>query len=381
MRTGNSRILTITLVLVLCAVAVYFSFLRKGDSDSKEARSPVQTVKTASAVKKSVAMTVITSGYVTAFNTVDVRPQLQNVVKAVHVKEGQDVKAGDLLFSLDERNDVANVAKAQAQLARSRAELSDAEIALKRNLELLAKGFVSQAVLDTSRSRVNAARGTVQADQAALESSKVALEYNRIEASISGRLGAIAVYPGSLAQPSGTPMVTISKLDPITVSFSVPERDLSAIRASYPDGGAPVTAALADGQPLTGKLIFIDNTVDAASGSIRMKAIFDNAKRVLWPGQYVDVRINSRTLQDAVTIPAQAVVTGPSDQFVYVVDAGDVAVRQKVNVLAMQGEVAAVTGIQEGARVVVEGAQNLRPNAKVREVQAAADPQGAKHPG
>jgi RND family efflux transporter MFP subunit len=380
MRTGNSRVITIVLVLALGAIAVYFSFMRKADSGGKDARNPVQIVKTANAVRKPMALTVSTSGYVTAFNTVDVRPQMQNVVKTVHVTEGQDVNAGDLLFTLDERNDAANVAKGQAQLARSRADLADAELSLKRNEELLAKGFVSQAVVDTARSRANAARGTVQADIAALESSKVALDYNRIRASMAGRLGAISVHPGSLAQPGGMPMVTISQLDPITVSFSVPERDLSAIRASYPNGGAPVAATLSDGKSLTGKLIFIDNTVDAASGAIRMKAMFDNAARVLWPGQYVDVKIDSRTLQDAVTIPAQAVVTGPTDQFVYVVDSGDIAVQQKVAVLAMQGEVAAVTGIRDGARVIVEGAQNLRPNAKVREVQAAEVPRGAKRP-
>ncbi len=202
----------------------------------------MQVVKSAQAQQKSIAVTIDANGYVTALNTVDVRPQVQNIVREVHVKEGQEVKAGQLLFTLDARSEAAGVESARAQLAKNRADLVEAEAALKRNRELLDKKFVSQAVVDTAAARVAALRGTIQGDQAAIASSSVALSHNRITASIGGRLGAISVRPGSLAQPGGDPMVRIVQIDPIAVAFSVAERELQHIRASYPDGGAPVQA-------------------------------------------------------------------------------------------------------------------------------------------
>jgi RND family efflux transporter MFP subunit len=162
------------------------------------------------------------------------QPQVVKIVLAVHVQEGQQVRAGQLLFTLDERNDMSGVEKTNAQLARDRADLADAEVTLKRNQELLAKNFVSQSVVDSARNKVDALRGTLRADEAAAKSSKITLGYNRISASIEGRIGAISVHPGSLAQPTGVPMLTISQLDPIAVSFTVPERELAHITATYP---------------------------------------------------------------------------------------------------------------------------------------------------
>ncbi|MGV3740861.1 MAG: efflux RND transporter periplasmic adaptor subunit [Burkholderiaceae bacterium] len=349
----------------------YFLWPKEGDDKAKQARSMVQTVKIALAEQKAIPVTLRANGYVVAFNTVEVRPQTQNIVRAVHVREGQDVKAGQLLFTLDQRSDLSNVERSQAQVASDRAELVEAEAAYKRNQELFAKKFVSQAVVDTARARVEALRGTLQANQAAVKSSAVALSNNKITASISGRLGAINVHQGSLAQPGGTPMVIISQIDPIAVSFTVPERELGHIMNSYPGGAAPVIAELANGQELKGKLFFIDNTADPQSGTIRMKAQFGNADRKLWPGSFVNVRMVARTLPDAVVVPAQAVVTGPDERFVYIVQEDSSVRKQKIEVLSMEDGQAAIAGLEAGARVVMEGAQNLRPNSKVKEFQAA----------
>jgi len=369
MRVNRKHIL-IAVGILLVSAAAYVGLAKQTEPQSKQARNPVQAIKSVVAEQKPVPITIYSTGYLTAFNTVEVRPQVQNVVRAVHVSEGQDVRAGQLLFTLDPRGDTSNVDKARAQLARDRADLADAENTLKRNQELLAKHFVSQAVVDSARSRVESLRGTVKADQAAIESSNVALGYNRITASISGRIGAISVHQGSLAQPSGPPLVTISQIDPITVSFAIPERELGHIIASYPKGDAPVVAQLANAQEVKGRLIFIDNTSDTQSGTIRMKAQFENSKRNLWPGMYVNVKIVSRTLPNAVVIPAQAIVTGPVDKSVYVVQPDDSVKMQKIEVLNIDQEQAAVSGIKAGARVVVEGTQNLRPGVKVREMRA-----------
>jgi multidrug efflux system membrane fusion protein len=365
----------IAAAVVAIGLGGYFSLRGKSEASAGQPRNPVQIVKTTLAAQKSIPITLYANGYVTAIQTVDVRPQIQNVVRTIHVREGQDVRAGQLLFTLDERNDQSNVAKARAEVARARAELADAEMVLKRNQDLVEKNFVSQAVVDSARSKVDALRSTLQADLAAIESSTIALGNNRITASISGRIGAISVHPGTLAQPSGTPMVTISQLDPIAVSFSLPERELANIRASYPNGNAPVTAQLAGGQQLEGQLIFIDNAADQQSGTIRMKAQFANPDRKLWPGTFVTVRLVSRTVPNAVVVPAQAVVTGPTEKFVYVVQPDDAVRQHKVGVVAITEGQAAISGLDAGARVVVEGAQNLRPGSKVKEAQAA--PAGA----
>ncbi|PUA16668.1 efflux RND transporter periplasmic adaptor subunit [Glaciimonas sp. PCH181] len=355
--------------LVILGLAGYFGFGGKFGKSASINEQIAQIVRTSRAEQKTVPITVSANGYVTAINTVDVRPQIQNVVQQVHVREGQDVKANQLLFTLDARTDNSGVDKARAQLATDKAMLVDAEMALKRNQELLAQKFVSQAVVDSAQNKVNSLLSVVVADQAVVQSSSIALSFNKINASISGRIGAISVHPGSLAQPSGVPMVTISQLDPIAVSFSLPEKELQSIRASYPDGNAPVAVQLSPTQQLVGKLIFIDNTADTQSGTIRMKAQFENDKRVMWPGTYVNISLVSRTLNDAVVIPAQSIVTGPTNKFVYLVNQDETVTMQPLVVVETTSGQAVVTGLKVGSRVVIEGMQNLRPGASIKEAK------------
>jgi RND family efflux transporter MFP subunit len=363
-------------VVVGAAAGAYVKFGRLQDADAAKGRNPVQVVRTAVAEKKSIPVTVLANGYVSALNSVEVRPQVQNVVREIHVREGQDVRAGQLLFTLDERGDVSNLDKAKAQVARDRADLADAELALKRNQELLSKGFVSQSVVDSARNKVESLRATLEADLANVKAGGVALGYNRITAGISGRLGVINAHVGTLAQPT-TPLVTIAQIDPIAVTFSVPEKELAHVAASYRKGNAPVVAELPGGKEVQGKLIFIDNAVDQQTGTIRMKAQFANPDHALWPGAFVNVHLVSRTLPDAVVVPAQAIVTGPTDQFIYVVQPDSTVRMQKVSVDTVADGIAAVSGIAPGARVVVEGSQNLKPGGKVKEADAASAGQGS----
>jgi RND family efflux transporter MFP subunit len=351
-------------------------FGKHQDADAAKGRNPVQVVRTAVAEKKSIPVTVLANGYVSALNSVDVRPQVQNVVREIHVREGQDVRAGQLLFTLDERADVSNLDKAKAQVARDRADLADAELALKRNQELLSKGFVSQSVVDSARNKVDSLRGALEADLANVKAGAVALGYNRITAGISGRLGVINAHVGTLAQPTA-PLVTIAQIDPIAVTFSVPEKELAPVAASFQKGNAPVVAELPGGKEVEGKLIFIDNAVDQQTGTIRMKAQFANPDRALWPGAFVNIHLVSRTLPNAIVVPAQAIVTGPTDQFIYVVQPDSTVKMQKVAVDTVADGIAAVSGIAPGARVVVEGTQNLKPGGKVKEADAPPAVQGS----
>lgn len=366
MRVTRKLALIVVGVVVLVGGGWFILKSRTTAADASKS-SVAKVVKTVVSVKKSVPIVLSANGFVTAINTVDVRPQVQNVVRTIHVKEGQDVRAGDLLFTLDARGDASNVAKAQAEIAGSQADLADAQATLRRNEDLLAKKFVAQAVVDTARTKVNTLSAALAAGHASLQSSDVAMGYNQIRASIGGRLGIISVHPGSLAQPAGTALVTISQLDPIAVTFSVPEAELRHVMASYPHGGAPVSAALPGGGTANGKLSFIDNTSDPTSGSIKLKAEFDNPGHRLWPGTYTGVQLVSRTLEDVIVVPAQAIVTGPTDKFVYTVAPDNTVQAKKIAILAIERGQAAVTGLAAGARVVVEGAENLRAGNKVRE--------------
>lgn len=370
----RQKVVAAALVAFTLLFAAYFLLAAKSTPPPRPARDQTHVVKTVLATKKPMEITLQANGYVTPLNSVEVRPQLQNVVRAVHVKEGQDVKAGDLLFTLDQRAGQSEVARARAELASARAELRDAEDALKRNQELAAKGFVSEAVVAAARSKADALRGTVHANEAAIEASTVALGNNRITATISGRIGVINVRPGSLAQPGGDPMLTIAQFDPITVSFTLPERQLAVISTTYPQGDAPVTVRLPGGGKIAGHLYFIDNAADPQSGTIRMKAQFPNEERRLWPGTFVTVEMVSRTLQDAVVVPAQAVITGPTEKFAYVIQQDNTVRQQAVEIISIENGMAAISGLAPGMKIVVEGAQNLRPGSKVREADSGMNP-------
>jgi multidrug efflux system membrane fusion protein len=221
----------------------------------------------------------------------------------------------------------------------------------------------------------------VAADRASVESSRVARGFGEIIAPIAGRIGTVAVYPGSLVQPSGAALVSITQIDPINVSFTLPERELPALQKSLGNGALAVTAQL-DGEAYEGRLIFVDNSVDSGSGTIRLKAVFANPGGKLWPGMFVTVALSPRTLSGALSVPAQAVQTGPEKKFLYVIgDEGKVGA-VPVRVLLIQNGQAMIEGegIKAGTQVVVEGAQNLRPGSKVTE--ARSEPaQPAQKPG
>lgn len=326
------------------------------------------SVTTVRAAQRDVDVVLEATGTVTALNSVDIRPQVSSVITKVHIREGQFVKAGELLFTLDARTDEVNLAKARAQMAKDMAALADAQRQLQRSRDLLAQNFISQGAVDTNQTLVEAQLAVVAADRAAIEAAQVGLSYNRITAPAAGRAGAINVFAGSTVQPGGAALVTITQLDPIAVSFSLPQRNLGDALQTLRNGGGKVFAVLPEGRGTsTGKLQFVDNTVDANSGTVRVKAQFSNPDEVLWPGSFVGVRLAIQTLKGAIVVPQVAVIQGPRGSIVYTVDAENKAVSRPVEVLYASGPDAVASGVRAGERIVVDGRQNLRPGVGVVE--------------
>ena len=371
-RGRTSRWPAILAVLAICAAGWYG--WKSWFAPKPPAKGPaVTTVATAVVQQGDVPLEVNANGNVAAMRTVEVRPQVSSTVRTVHIKEGQSVKPGDLLFSLDTRMDEANLDKARAQLMRDQADLADARRTLTRSQELLQRNFISRSAVDTAQAKVDGFEATIRADRAAIEASRVAISYGTIRATIGGRTGVINVFPGSLVTPTtATPMVTVAQIAPITVMFTLPERQLAALREALRTGPVSVTALPNDGSktPVTGKITFVDNTVDPQYGSIRVKATFDNDENRLWPGTYANVNATVQVLKNALSVPPQAIVTGPEGRFVYTVQPDSKVARVSVQVIATTAAAAVVEGVQPGARVVTEGAQNLRPGSQVREAAA-----------
>ena len=347
-------------------------------------RGGPQTVSSVIVERKDVPFVIEATGTIVAASIVDVRPQITSIVTKVNITEGQIVKKGDLLFTLDDRTDKANFDRAQA-LA------NDAKRQLARAKELVAKNFISKAGLDTAEA--NAA-----STQAAARAAEVQLSYNYLRSPIDGRAGIINVFPGSLVQASNVvvsstsstatstsgAMVTITQLDPINVQFTVPERDIPLLlKARKDDAPLPVSVSIGNVETTQypGLVFVIDNQVDPVIGAVRLKARLENKNGALIPGQFARIKLEASTLRDVMLIPSQAVVINPKGRFVYLVEKDDDKVVMKpVKVLYEYQGNAVIEGIETGSRVIVEGKQNLRPGSKVREAKPANTPKALAKP-
>lgn len=363
-------------VLLLLLVASIWAWRAQSDAASaKMKKGGTAEVVSTVVVLGDVAVRLTANGTASARQTVEVRPQISATIKTVHIKEGRFVHQGDLMFTLDTRTETVSHSKAQAQLAKSRADLTNAERNLERQRELFQQKYISQAAYDTSQNQVDGLRGQLAVDQAAVDTSRVVLSFGAITAPIAGRTGAIAVYPGSLVQPSGPALLSITQIDPINVSFNLPERELASLQQALARGEVPVTAVLdvANQKVRKGRLAFIDNAVDTTSGTIRLKAEFHNADNQLWPGMFVTVALTPQTLKGVVTVPVQAVQTGPEKKFIYVISEENKVASVPVNVQLIQDGIAVIEGVTAGTRIVVEGGQNLRPGSIVTEASVSGD--------
>jgi RND family efflux transporter MFP subunit len=329
--------------------------------------APPVSVTTIKAQKKDLAVNLKANGSVVPLSNVDVKSQATSVIRQVHFREGQFVRKGDLLFTLDARADEASMAKARAQLAKDQAGLSEAKRQLARTQDLFDRKFVSQAALDTAKTAVESQAATLATSQAALEAVKVSLSNARITAPSAGRVGSINVFAGSAVQANITSLVTITQLDPIGIAFSLPQRHLNDALEALKSGGSAVQATLPDGAgTLAGRLQFVDNAVDPNSGAVKVKALFENREGKLWPGAFAEVSLTVKTIKDSIVVPQEVVIRGARGTIVYVVQDGKASIRP-VQILQSDGPVVAISGVKPGESIVNDGKQNLRPDSKVVE--------------
>ncbi|MEI6245322.1 MAG: efflux RND transporter periplasmic adaptor subunit [Acidobacteriota bacterium] len=341
-------------------------------------------VSVAPVLEQAMPVTLHAVGTVMASSTVDIRSQITGQLLKVGFTEGQDVKAGDVLFTLDARPIQATLNQAQAVLARDTAQAANAQELLRRAEELLAKGLVPKADRDTLASNAAALRGTLDADRATIENAQLQLQFTKIAAPVSGRTGALLVHQGALVRANDTaPLVTINQTAPIHVSFAVPARLLAKLRADQSLGALRVDAAVPGATPtvVTGALGFIDSSVDAGTDTIRVKGTFANADRMLWPGQYVDVTLQLSVEPNAIVIPTAALQASQQGQFVYVLKADKTVEARPVKVAWTDGGTTVIaSGLTKDESVVTDGQLRLTPGAKVS-VKPAVGSKSGPAPG
>ncbi len=336
-------------------------------------------VTTATASSRVVPITINAVGNVVAYESVAVRTRIDSQVTAVHFKDGEEVKQGDLLFELDSQALRARAAELQANIARDRAQLENARRQSDRAATLADKGFATKATKDDSSANVAVAQASVNASIAALESVKVQLGYTRITAPISGRTGTINVTLGNNVKTADAqPMVTINQLKPIRVQAALPQQYFDALRAAMQAGPVTVSAALKDDAAnntiAQGTLDYIDNAIDAATGTFVTRAGFANADERLLPGMFVTVTLTLGGEQQALTIPEVAVQRGQTGDYVFVI-VGDKALKRDVKIARLQNGLAIITsGVEEGTIVAVDGLLGLKDGAVVKVAEPTEKP-------
>jgi len=328
-------------------------------------------VRIAKAQVKTTPVEITAIGNVEATNTVEVRPQVGGILEKVAFAEGDAVKKGQVLFTIDPAPYRAALDQAQAKLAKDQVIAANDQVTFKRMKALRAKGYIDQGTFDKAKADADSSDATVKVDRAALESARLNLSWTTLRAPIAGRTGRLLVQAGNLVSPqSAQALVTIRTLEPIYVTFSIPEDRLAEVRRELGTGDSlEVQATPAGGEAHSGKLSFVDNSVDASTGTVVLKATFQNDDHGLWPGQFVNVVLVVRSQQNSVVVPEQAVQTSQQGNFVFVVEKGDTVKMQPVKVGAhLEGTVVVDTGLKGGETVVTDGQLKLTPGAKIQPV-------------
>jgi multidrug efflux system membrane fusion protein len=330
-----------------------------------EFRVPVTVAK---ATVKSVPLQVEAIGNVEAYSNVSVRTQMAGEIERAYFTQGQDVKKDQLLFTLDRRPFQATLDQLEANLAHDQAQLANAQAQAERNEKLFQVGIISKDQYDTFRTTAQAQEATVRADQAAIENAKINLSYCSIYSPIDGRTGSYQVYPGNIAKVNDTVLVVINQIHPIYVTFAVPEQYLAEVKEYQARGPLAVEAQIPNDPrpPAVGQLTFIDNAVDTATGTIKMRATFPNPDNRLWPGQFVNVVVRLTLQPNATVVPSQSVQTGQAGKYLFVVKPDFTAdLRPVVVGETVQGETVIEKGVAPGETVVTDGQLLLAPGSKV----------------
>ncbi|MBC7951412.1 MAG: efflux RND transporter periplasmic adaptor subunit [Rhodospirillaceae bacterium] len=366
----NSR-LAIAAVILAALGGGWYVISHKAPPPAATAEVRPQPVVTRAVEAKPMPVRIGAVGNVQSLSMVPVRPRVEGEIVKVHFTEGQEVREGAPLFTLDYRSAEAARRSAEASLARDKAQLERAKRDLERYSILLQSGSATRQKVEQLTSDVGVYEAAIKADNAVIDNAKLALDYAFIKAPVTGRTGAINAKLGSLAKPGDSqPMVTITQLRPITVAFAVAENHLPRIRAAMAAGPLEVTVGSASDPELNaiGQLTFVDSSIDITTATIALKATFPNDDTRLWPGQYVNVALTLGTEAQALTVPAEAVQTGQTGQYVFVVTPDNAADIRPVTVDRILDGVAVIrSGLNAGEKVVIEGQMRLAPGAKVVE--------------
>ncbi|HZR23465.1 MAG TPA: efflux RND transporter periplasmic adaptor subunit [Vicinamibacterales bacterium] len=330
----------------------------------------VVPVTVAQVEQTSMPITIQGIGTVIAASTVAVHAQITGEMTSVQFKEGEDVKEGQVLVTLDRRPLEAALNQAEAQLAKDQAQAVNAHAQASRYQDLLKRGIATKEQVDAIVTQAASLDATIESDKAAIDNAKVQLQYATIRAPMTGRTGLLQVHPGNLVRAGDTqPIVTINKITPVYVSFSIPEAQLPALKRYVAQSGTlPVTAKppTDEGQPSVGRLNFIDNAVDPATGTIKIKGTFPNDDRRLWPGQFVNATVTLTQDPNAIVVPAAAVQNGQSGQYVYVVKPDKTAEMRPVIIARTAGDRLVIqSGVKGGETVVTDGFLRLVPGSRV----------------
>lgn len=330
--------------------------------------APAVPVTVAVAEQRTVPVTVRAIGAIEPFSTVEVKAQIAGQLEKVHFTEGQDVRKGQLLFTFDRRPFEAALRQAEGQLAKSQAELAQAEANAARYAKLMQEGVIARERYEQEQTNMQSLRATVDAARATVETARVQLGYTQIHAPIDGRTGSVQVHAGNVVKANEAALVVINQLRPIYARFSLPEQFLSDVKRHMAAGKLKVSALIPKSETpaATGTVSFVDNAVNRETGTIAMKAEFANDDRRLWPGQFVDVTLTLAERPHAILVPTPAIQTGQQGQFVFVIKGDNTAETRPVKVgAAVENNTIVEQGVQPGERVVVDGQMRLAPGARV----------------
>ncbi len=370
--------------MTLVPLAVSLALAACGGGAPTKLPPPEAPVRVAKVERQAVPLEVAAVGHVEASSIVSVKPQVGGVVLKVGFREGEDVAVGQILFQIDPRPFQAALAQAKANLERDRARLAEAERTLVRYEELIKKEYVTQEQLDGARANSAALKATVVGDEAAVEQSRLNLAYCQIESPVAGRTGSLLVYAGNVVKAGDDkPLVILNQIEPVRVSFAVPERVLADVKARSREGKLKVTVTPPGGAPHEGELTFVDNAVDSTTGTITLKATFANRDRALWPGQFAQVALNLATDAAVTVVPTDAVQTGQMGTYVFVVKEDKTVDLRPITVVRSWKSVSVIAkGLEPGETVVTDGQIRLAPGTRIsiKEDAAVAGPasEGAK---
>lgn len=372
----KSKLLLAGVAMAVAIAAGYWYQSARSNSASGTAKTPPRVpVTVAKAVTADIPVLLEVVGRAEAYESVTVKSRLDGQVASVMYTEGQHVKQGDVLLKLDPGDFEARLQQADAILAKDEAQLAKARADVERYAALKLRGFISEEKVNDVRTIEAAALATVKADKAALELARLQLTYATLRAPFAGVVGARLVFPGSAVKVNDTALVVVNRVQPLYVTFSVPEKHLPRLHAALDRGQltAVVTIPGNKEQSFEGSVKFIDNAVDASTGTIQMKAVLENRQEKLTPGQFLNVTMRLDTLTDAVVVPTEAVQQGADGNFLFVVKEDETVEPRKIQIAATSGNLAAIAkGVAAGETVVTDGQLRLAPGAMVQIKSTAA---------